>query len=212
MQLTISTNFPEVQRQIDRLAKDIADKATASALNKIVAQAKTAMSKEIRTEYNIRAADVSRSLRITRARATGGRVKLEAELSSISRPGRRSLNLAHFIGSGSLKSFSTRKNRTLSPAFKIKRGGPRKRIPGSFLINQGKTLMIRTGEPKRIMTRGVNQGKLREPIKALQTIDVPSMFNARRINRKVVQLIEAKFPAIFANEAAFFTARFNAGR
>lgn len=50
--------------------------------------------------------------------------------------------------------------------FKIKRNGPRKLIPGAFLINDGKTVMIRVG-------------KQRLPIKALQTINVAQMFNTR---------------------------------
>ena len=83
--------------------------------------------------------------------------------------------------------------------FKIKKNGPRKLIPGSFLINDGRTVMIRVG-------------KARLPIKALQTIDVPSMFNTKRINAKVLRFIEDKFPELFKNEARFFTERFKAGK
>ena len=72
-------------------------------------------------------------------------------------------------------------------------------IPGAFLINGGKTVMIR-------------EGKSRLPIKALQTIDVAQMFNTKRINAKVVQLIEERFPGIFANDVKFFVSRFNASR
>lgn len=197
MQLSISTNFAQVQRQLDQLQKDVANKALASALNKTVAQAKTAMSKEIRAEFNMDAATVSQSLRIDRARASGARLSLSASLSSVSKKGGRSLNLARFIGAGALKSFGSRKNRSRSPSFKVKRGGPRMSIPGSFLINNGKTLMIR-------------EGKARLPIKALQTIDVPGMFNTRRINAKVIAFIKAKLPTIFDNEARYFTERFNA--
>ena len=189
MKLTIRHNFPEVQRQLDELHRDVAAKATASALNKTVAQAKTAMSREIRDEFNLSASTVNQSLFINRARAKGGLFSLEASLSSISKPGKRSLNLAHFAARQTAKGVS----------FKIKKGGPRKTIPGAFLINNGKTVMIRTG-------------KSRLPIEARQTIDVASMFNTKRINAKVVQMIEAKFPAIFENEAKYFTDRFNARR
>ena len=185
MQIKIQTNFPNVQRQLETMRKDIADKAVASALNKTVALAKTAMSREIRAEFNLKASEVNESLRISRASAARGRLQLSASLSSISRPGRRSLNLARFAARQTRKGVS----------FKIKRGGPRKVIPGSFLINGGKTVMIR-------------EGKGRLPIKALQTIDVAQMFNTKRINAKVVQLIEARFPEIFANDARFFTAKF----
>lgn len=188
MQITISHNFPEVQRQLDELHRDIATKATASALNKTVAQAKTAMSREIRAEFVLPAAKVNEALRINRAQAKGGLFSLEASLESPRKRG-RSLNLANFAARQTSKGVS----------FKVKRNGPRKTIPGSFLINNGKTVMIRVG-------------KSRLPIKALQTIDVASMFNTKRINAKVVQMIEAKFPTIFQNEAKFFTDRFNARR
>lgn len=189
MQISISTNFPQVARQLAALQQDIGNKAVASALNKTVALAKTAMSREIRAEFNISAGTVNQSLRIERASASKGKFQLSAALSSISRPGRRSLNLAHF------SARQTRKGVT----FKIKRNGPRKLIPGSFLINGGATVMIR-------------EGRTRLPIKALQTIDVAQMFNTRRINAKVVQLINARFPGIFANDVRFFTAKFNATR
>lgn len=187
MRLTITHNFPEVERQIQRLQADIARQATSRALNRTVEQAKTAMGREIRAEFNMTASTVNQSLRIRRASARGGVLALDAELSSISRPGKRSLNLAHFSARQILKGVS----------FKIKRGGPRKTIPGAFMINDGKTVMIR-------------KGKARLPIKALQTIDVGQMFNTKRINETVVRVIKQKFPEIFMREAAFYTARFNA--
>jgi len=187
MQITIKTNFPAVQRQLETLQKDIARAATASALNKTVAQAKTAMSREITSEFNLPASTVKASLYVSKARAAGAAFRLEASLSSISQRGKRSLNLAHFQARQTSKGVS----------FKVKRGGPRKTIPGAFLINGGKTVMIRTGK-----------GRL--PIKALQTINIGQMFNTKRINARVVQMINDKFPAIFANEAKFYTDRFNA--
>lgn len=168
-----------------KLRDDVARKATASALNKTVTQAKTAMSREIRAEFVLPAAKVNQALRINRARATGGQFSLQASLESPSKRG-RSLNLANFAAKQTSKGVS----------FKIKRTGARRLIPGAFLINGGKTVMIRTG-------------KRRLPIKALQTIDVAQMFNTRRINAKVLRVIEDKFPAIFANEAKFFTNRFS---
>ena len=186
MQISVKHNFPDVSRQLARLQDDIGKKALASALNKTVAQAKTAMGREIRAEFNMNATTVNQSLRIKRASAARGKFSLQAELSSVAKRG-RSLNLARF------SARQTRKGVT----FKVKRGGQRKLIPGAFLINGGKTVMIRTG-------------KTRLPIKALQTIDVAQMFNTKRINAKVVQLINARFPALFENDAKFFTAKFNA--
>ena len=185
MKLSITTNFPDVQRQIDALKEGIAKQATASAVNKVVAQAKTAMSREIRAEYNISAGKVGEALAIKKATAKGGLLNIEAELFSPRKRG-RSLNLINFYVRKSAKGL----------IFKIKRNGPRKLIPGAFLGNDKRTVFIRVG-------------KSRLPIKALQTIDVASMFNTRRVNAKVLAMIEAKFPEVFANEVKFFTNRFN---
>ncbi len=188
MNFSINTNFPDVQRALDRLSADVGNKATASALNKTVAQAKTAMSREIRAEFNISAGKVAESLTVTKAVSSGARFSLRATLESKTRRG-RSINLAAFDARQTSKGVT----------FRVKRTGPRKLIPGAFLINDGKTVMIRVG-------------KQRLPIKALQTIDVSGMFNTKRINAKVLRFIEDKFPALFANEAKFFTDRFKAGK
>ena len=160
MQLSIKTNFPDVQRQLKSLQEDVARQATARALNRTVEQAKTSMSREIRAEFVLPAAKVNEALRITRARASAGLFNLSASLESPAKRG-RSLNLANFAARQGKKGVS----------FKVKRNGPRVTIPGSFLINNGKTVMIRVGN-KRL------------PIKALQTIDVAQMFNTKRINNK----------------------------
>jgi hypothetical protein len=186
MQLSITTNFPDVQRKLAALQDDIARKATARALNRTVEQAKTAMSKEIRQEFVLPAAKVNAALRIRRAQAAAGLINLQAMLESPAKRG-RSLNLANFGARQTKKGVS----------FKVKRAGSRVVIPGSFLINGGKTLMIRVG-------------KQRMPIKALQTIDVAQMFNTKRINAKVINTIKARFPVIFEREAAFYLAKFNA--
>jgi Prophage minor tail protein Z (GPZ) len=183
--ISIKTNFPEVARALSTLQGEVAGKALASAMNKTVEQAKTAMSREIREEFVLPAAKVAQALRIDRARASGGRFALQAALYSPAKRG-RSLNLGSFAAKQTARGVT----------FKVRRGGGRKLIPGAFLINGGKTVMIRVG-------------KARLPIVAKQTIDVAQMFNTRRINAKVVEFIETKFPVLFANEARYFVNRFN---
>jgi len=187
MHFTIKANFSDVQQKLDALQQDIAMQATARALNRTFEQAKTKMSQEIRAEFVLPASTVNASLRISRAGFKAGQLGLTAWLTSISRPGKRSLNLAHFQARQTAKGVT----------FKIKRNGPRQLIPGAFMINGGKTVMIRTG-------------KKRLPIEARQTIDVAQMFNTKRINARVVQTIMDRFPVIFDHEVKFYTDRFNA--
>ena len=96
MRITLSHNFPDVARKIETLGQDIAGKAIASALNKTVAQAKTAMSSQIRKEFIISKAEVDDALKINKASARGGRFNLEASLESATKRG-RSLNMIHFM-------------------------------------------------------------------------------------------------------------------
>lgn len=187
MKLTISTNFEQVGRQLDRMRDDVGARALASALNRTMEQARTAMSREIRQEFNMPAAKVSAALRVRRASFKAGRFGMEAMLESPSKRG-RSLNLINFAAR------QTRQGVTV----KIKKGGPRKLLRGAFIANDGRTVFVR-------------EGKSRLPIKALQTIDVAQMFNTRRINAKVVTMIRSKFPEIFAREARYYTNKFSEG-
>lgn len=198
MQISISTNFPDVQRQIEAMRTNVARKAVASALNRTSAQAKTDMSREIRKEFVLPAAKVNQELSVSKAIGSGASMRLSVSLQA-RRDKRPGFNLINFGAKQTAKGVT----------FRIKKGGPRKLIPGSFIGNGGRTVFIRTGEAKRIMSKGMFAGKRREPIKALQTIDVSSMFNTKRINAKVLAAIDAKFPAIFEREARFYTDRFN---
>lgn len=189
MQITISSNFPKVQASLDRLQAGVREKALASALNKTIAQGQTAMSREIRQEFNISAAKVREKLQIRRASFKQGAFAMEAVLMSKDPSGRRrAINLINF-GARVTKAGLTAK---------IKRTGGRVLIKGAFIGNKGRTAFKRAG-------------KERLPIRPLQTIDVPQMFNTKRINAKVVRLLKDKFPEVFAREARFYVDRFNRG-
>ena len=201
MQFSIKNNFPDVQRMLTDMQKDVANKAMASALNKTVAQAKTAMSREIRAEFNMSASKVGAALKVNNARASSGAFRLEASLESPRQRG-RSLNLINFMERSTTLAQARKRSKagTLNQLFvQIKKGGGKKALGSAFIGNKGRTIFVRTG-------------KARLPIKALQTIDVAGMFNTKRVNAKVLQMIEAKFPELFANETRFFADRFNAKR
>jgi hypothetical protein len=198
MQLTISTNFPAIQKQLDQMRSDIAEKATARAVNRTIEQAKTDMSREIRQEFVLSADEVRQQLRIRRAGFKGGRFTIEAALIG-GRPKGRSLNLIRFVDQKVGKREAKRRQKAEGDRpqlrFQIKRAGGKQIIPGAFIGNKGRTVFIR-------------QGNKRLPIKALRTIDVAQMFNTRRVNAAVVRKMREKFPVIFAREAAFYLRKF----
>lgn len=206
MQISIKTNFPELKRSLDNLRKEIREPASVRALNRTVDQARTSMSREIRSEFNMSPADVNAALKVRRASNSQGQFYLSAELSSPSKRG-RSLNLIRFTQrSVTLAAYrkrikagegnTGRGNRALELLFKIKKRGTSVQVKGAFIGNKGRTVFIRIGQS-------------RLPVKAVQTIDVAQMFNAQRINKRVVEFINKTYPKNVAHEIKFYTDRFN---
>lgn len=188
MLMTVKDNFPDVQRQLNELQADIRQQVLVRAVNGTLAQGQTRMAKEISTEFNIKSSDVKARMQVLKANYRNGLFSVEGTLQVTSKRG-RSLNLINFDAKKTRDGISV----------KILRNGGRKVIKGAFIGNQGRTVFQRVG-------------KTRLPIKAVQTIDVPQMFNTKRINRVVVQLLQDKFPEVFEREAKYYTDRFNARR
>ena len=198
MQLSIETNFPEVQRKLDLLRTDIAAKAAARAINRTIEQAKTQMGRQIRAEFMVDSRFVAQRLRIKRATFFAGVLSVQATLDATAKT--RSANLARFGA----------KEVGLGVSVKIKRVGARKTVRGAFIGNKGRTVFERV--PGTRMASRKWGGKHGEQIKPVQTIDVPQMFNTRRINAAVVAAMQSRFPAIFERELAYALSQFNGGR
>jgi hypothetical protein len=189
MQISIRNNFPSVQKKLDQLQKDVGARALASAVNRTIEQGRTQMIREITSEYAVKAGYVRQRLTIRRANFKAGVFRIEATLTGGGKYGKgRSANVIAFDARRTSRGVSV----------KIKKTGGRKVITGAFIGNKGRTVF------KRI-------GKDRLPIKAVQTVGVPQMFNQKRINAAVVAAIKARFPAIFEREAKFYVDKFNVG-
>lgn len=154
------------------------------------------MVREIRTEYAVQASYVRDRLRIKRATFFKGVLNVEAVLDVQDKP--RSANLIRF----------TARRTAAGVSVKIKRAGGRKVVRGAFIGNKGRTVFERI-PGTRMASREKGGAKHSERIKPMQTIDVPQMFNARRINAAVMAVMRAKFPAIFERELAYALAQFN---
>lgn len=200
MKISISTNFPDIQRRLDRMTSDVRNKALVSAVNKTMDQAKTQMGREIVSEYNVTSAYVRDRLAVSRASIKGGGFNVSASLTGSGRNRKsRSANLIAFMEKFVTLAQSRKraKQGDLNQLrFQIRKAGGKKVIKGAFVGNRGRTVFIRTGDA-------------RLPIKALSTIDVPSMFNQKRINARIVGLIAERFPVLFDRDAKFFTDQFN---
>lgn len=210
--LTIKTTFPQLAATLRQLPDDIAAKALVSAMNKTLAQGRTAMIKGITGEFAIKAGDVRPQIEVGKARFSKSALNATAVLEAFGkRRGHRSRNVMLF-GARQVYGKQTKRVRFPTPrgwitkdvrlgggvSVQIKRRGGRKLIAGAFIANQGRTVFIRkAGEGRKIS--------------AVETIDVPQMFNTRRINKAVVRVIEERFPRLFDNEVRFFLNRFSGG-
>jgi len=168
--LDIRADLRKIDLQLSRLQAQVRDRVIGAALNKTIAKGKSEMSRQIRAEFNIKAKEVNGQMRVRRGSAGNG--NLMATLEALGkRRGHTSRNVAMF------RAKQTRQGVTVQ----IKKTGGRKLIAHAFIANNGRTVFIR-------------EGKSRLPIKPVETIDVPQMFNTRRINAAVLKKIEREFP------------------
>jgi hypothetical protein len=188
---------------LDELQVAVREQAAVSAINKTLAKGRTNMIRAISREYNVTAGYVRERLRIEGATYQRGKAQIFGTLSgSGARGQKRSANLIAFLEKS--VTFAQAKKRAKAGTldqlhFQIKRGARRVVIPGAFVGNKGRTVFIR-------------RGKDRLPIDPVQTIDVPQMFNARRVNDVVRRAIEQDFPDIYEHEVQFYTSRFSQKR
>lgn len=188
--INIRNNFPAVAASLDRVAYDAGNKAMVRALNTTVVQGKTQMARQISKEFRINTGTAKERLAVRKAVAKGGVLRFEASLEATKRGNRRSMNLIAFVENKVTLSEGRRraKGGTASQVrFQIKRTGGKKMIKGAFIGNDGRTVFIRTD-------------KSRLPIKALNTIDVPQMFNTKRVNIIVREVMLKRFDTNFRRE------------
>ncbi len=170
-----------ITRKLNCIQRGLGDRAAAMALNKTASKARTEMTRAITSEYNLRASEVRARLRILRARR--GRLVAQLDPFAGGRPG-RSMNVIRFLERKVTLAEARRRRRSGTQnvlRFRIKRRGGVKIIPGAFIGNRGRTVFRRVG-------------RTRLPIEPVQTIDVPQMFNARRINVRVIARIRRELP------------------
>jgi len=209
MKVKVELDLSKVIGWVDSLTNQKLDQAKASALNKVVAQAKTEMGREIVKRFNVTSGYVRERLVVRRASAAAQRFVMEATLTVSGT--RRAANLIRFAekstslaqarkrmaaGEGGKQTLrgGGKITKALELRFKIKRAGDKKIVKGAFIGNKGRTVFIREGS-----------GRL--PLKALQTVDVPQMFNTRMVNAKVVAFMKAKLPEVLERELKYFMSK-----
>lgn len=202
--ISVRTNFPDVMKQLRRLEDDIGNKVMVRSLNKTIDQGKTEMARDISKEYRIGVATAKDRLTVRRASFKRGMVKFEVVLEATRKGKGRSMNLIAFVekfttfaqarkrikaGEGGTQTLRNGGviQKALQLRFQIKRSGGKKMIPGLFIGNKGRTVFKRVG-------------KERFPIEAKSTIDIPNMFNTKKINAAVTRVMLQNFRQNFDRE------------
>jgi len=188
IKINIRNNFPQVAKAMERLGGQVADKVMVRSLNAAAEQGKTAMARTIAKEFRVTIGQVKDRLLVKRARSNGREVKFQAILQAGRKTKGRGMNLIHFVTTIPKR---TKKGKLGQVKFQVKRTGGRKTIPGMFVVTNrrtgGRAVFLRTG-------------KDRMPIKTVTSIDVPQMFNTRRINSVVREVMLKRFDANFKRE------------
>lgn len=188
--IRIDVDFEKPLRMLVNLEDSLRDKVIARTLNRIGDQTKIQARREISREFNLTASQVNDYLSVRRASVRNGR--LEVSIVAEARRG-RSLNVIRFVerSVSMAQARKRRKDGTLSQVrVKIKRAGGAK-ILGTPSWAAGKPFIATANGGTFVAAR---LGKGRYPIQAVQTIDVPSMFNAKRIKQTLIDRINETFP------------------
>lgn len=197
-------NFPEVVLKLGTLEESVGNKVMARALNTTIQQAKPRMASQISKEFRVSVSDSKARLETSKAISKGGEFRLEATLSARNKAKGRSMNLIAFVekfvtlaqarkrikaGEGGVHKLrhGGQVQKALQLRFQIRRNGGKQVIKGAFIGNKGRTVFIR-------------QGKERTPIEGVSTIDIPNMFNTKRINQVVVKTMIERFQSNFNRE------------
>lgn len=181
--IDIRADLRGMQRQLDRLSASLQDRVVAAAVNKTADKARVEMRRQITAEFAIKAADVNSQVKLKKAIAKSG--MLWAELEAFPRRrGHLSRNVMLFGAKQTKQGVTVR----------IKKSGGRKLIKHAFIANKGRTVFTR-------------EGTKRLPIKPVETIDVPQMFNTRRINANVLAKIKRDFSVEIQRALAAANAR-----
>jgi hypothetical protein len=190
--ISISSTLPAVMARMRQLPAEVGAKAMRRALDRTMTTARKEMSDAIYSEFALKKKDINEKLFINKPKVSPGGLQIEARLFSSSKRG-RSMNLVRFVVGSRTKN---RKRGDIK--LRIRRNGGTKTIKGAFLAPSTK------GGP---MFLAVRLGRTRLPIEPKQVIDIPQMFNTRRINSRVVKKIATTLGVRFEAEARFYLSR-----
>lgn len=206
--LNVKLDVKEQVARLNKLRDTLGDEVIADTLNRTMQGARTQMTDNIVRTYNIKASRVR--LKLELVKASRARARFTAALLGNNRGNKgRSLNMKEFLTTATSKI--EKKRSRLAWAFggrvvpvlqfQVLRGGGAKQIEGAFIIKgakfKGSPVFIRDDRP------GNWHG-----IRPLQTIDVPQMFEAKKVQIPVQNWIGENFARIFEQRANYWLSKY----
>jgi hypothetical protein len=196
IKLELEKNFKDVQKAFN---PTLVEKALMSAVNKTSAKAKTRVSKEIRSVWNIKAKDVNRHSKLLRARR-GAYHKATLLYTG------KKFGLINF--SPSVLKSGVVKVKVLKTEGR-QQAVHEKGAPGFIAsFNKGRQIFARSGGAKRQAKKGRYAGtkSRREPIVKLAASSVPEMIHRNTV-AELRSEVSKEFPVIFDREYNFYRSK-----
>ncbi|MDU0458524.1 MAG: phage tail protein [Geobacteraceae bacterium] len=211
----------KIQIKVDEDLKRFLDpatiqKATASALNKVMNQAKTAAVNAVTDRWNIKKSDLT-TTGTGKARLKITRATWESQVVTLNISG-RPLSLSLFaprqVIGATVRSRLGNAIKTGKITGRMKKAGP---VPQGVLVQllKGQTTYlhksflasVRAGNAGNHIGVFNRMGKSRLPILEKRLISVPSMFAKGNIIQEVEKVVNEKFDGIFRHELDYYLKR-----
>lgn len=189
IKVDVRNNVSRVLAGMEQFKRDVVEKATVRALNKVVDQVKTAAAREMRDAgYNLKVSDIKKGLQTNKAFAGS----LTAKVVASGRP----IPLIKYGARQTSKGVSV----------DVLHG--RKTIAGAFIATMpsGHTgVFVRVGNQHKKVARGGRVVWSALPIKELFGPSVPNGLVNKTVQAALQRLVEEKFPVVFAQQMKYLS-------
>lgn len=184
MQIDVKADISAALRKLDRVSKEVTDKAVVRALNRVAEQARTQAAREIREAgYNVKAAALKKAMDLSKA----SQGRLVARVRATGRP----IPLINYDA------------KPVKNGVAVKVKGARKVIAHAFIVtlpSGHRGVFERVGSThKKVMHNGVAQWR-GLPIKQLFGPAIPSMFANKIVQDALERGVRERFPERFKHE------------
>lgn len=183
--IDVRNTIKETIADIRAIQEGIGKKAAVRAVNKAVDGVATGASREVRKIYNVRARAIAAAMKKIKTSMRGRSISGSVVFSGRNIP---------------LIEFDARWTRNMPGAsVRIKVGGPRKTLRGSFIATTGRGItgvFVRTGSG-------------RYPIKHLRSVSIPDTIRNEAVNTALVTIGHDRFRREFIRQLDFLVAKKN---